>query len=147
MAIPAGRRLARALIDTNVALDWLLDRKPWSDAAQPLWDARDAGHTVAYLPASVLTDIFYIIRRQANITAAFTALDQVFAAFGLFAVDAPLLQQARALPGCDFEDNVQIACATNAQLDLIVTRNPTDFRHSPILVIEPPEITAYLAAR
>lgn len=134
----------RALIDTNVVLDWLLDRKPWSDAARPLWDARDAGHVIAYLPTSVLTDIFYIVRRQMNIPTAFLAIDRVFAAFGLFTVDAPLLQQARALPGNDFEDNVQIACAMNAQLDLIVTRDPLDFRASPVLIIEPPEIIAHL---
>ena len=77
--------------------------------------------------------------------AAFAAIDRVFAAFGLFIVDVSLLQQARALPGNDFEDNVQIACATNAGLDLIITRNPTDFRASPVTVIEPPQITAYLA--
>lgn len=134
----------RVLIDTNVVLDWLLDRGPWSDAAKPLWDARDAGHIVAYLPASVLTDIFYIIQRQAGIPAAFTAIDRVFGAFGLFAVDMPLLQQARALPGSDFEDNVQIACAVNAHLDLIVTRNLVDFALSPIQVIDPSQITAYL---
>ena len=134
----------RALIDTNVVLDWLLDRKPWSDAARPLWDARDDGRVVAYLPASVLTDIFYIVRRQAGIPAAFAAVDRVFAAFGLFAVDASLLQQARALPGNDFEDNVQIACAVNAQLDLIVTRNLADFQHSPMPVIEPQRIVTYL---
>ena len=138
---PAGRRAIRALIDTNVALDWLLDRKPWSDEAQPLWAARDAGRLVAYLPASVVTDIFYIVRRQADIPTAFRAIDRVFAAFGLFAVDAALLQQARAMPGADFEDNVQIVCAMNAQLDLIVTRNTADFRHSPVQVIEPTAIT------
>ncbi len=134
----------RALIDTNVVLDWLLDRKPWSDAALPLWDARDAGQVVAYLPASVLTGVFYIVRRQAGIPAAFASVDRVFGAFGLFAVDAPLLQQARALPGSDFEDNVQIACAVNAQLDLIVTRNLADFQHAPVPVIEPPQIVTYL---
>jgi len=144
-ASPPPRTPLRALVDTNVVLDWLLDRKPWSDEAQPLWDARDAGHVVAYLPASVLTDIFYIVRRQAGIPAAFTAIDRVFSAFGLFAVDTPLLQQARALPGNDFEDNVQIACAINAGLDLIITRNPTDFRASPVPVIEPPQITEPLS--
>lgn len=143
-ASASASKPVRVLIDTNVVLDWLLDRKPWSDEAQPLWNARDAGLAVAYLPASVLTDIFYIIRRQAGIPSAFVAVDRVLAAFGLFAVDAPLLQQARALPGNDFEDNVQIACATNARLDLIVTRNPTDFHSSPIPVIEPPRIIAYL---
>ena len=79
---PAERKVVRALIDTNVALDWLLDRKPWSDAAQPLWDARDAGIVVAYLPASVITDIFYIVRRQADIPTAFAAVDHMLAAFG-----------------------------------------------------------------
>lgn len=134
----------RALFDTNVVLDWLLDRKPWSDSAQPLWDARDAGLVVAYLPASVLTDIFYIVRRQAGIPAAFVAVDRVLAAFGLFAVDAALLQQARSLAGNDFEDNVQVACAMNAQLDLIITRNPIDFRASPVQVIAPHDIARYL---
>lgn len=141
----SARRL-RVLVDTNVVLDWLVDRKPWSDAAQPLWDARDAGLVIAYLPASVVTDIFYIVRRQANITVAFAAVDRIFAAFGLFAIDAVLLQQARALPGNDFEDNVQIACAVNAGLDLIVTRNLADFRTSPIPAIEPSQIASYLTA-
>jgi len=31
------------LADTNVILDWLFERKPWMDEAQPLWDARSAG--------------------------------------------------------------------------------------------------------
>jgi len=134
----------RVLIDTNVALDWLLDRKPWSNEAKPLWDARGAGRVVCYLPASVLTDIFYIVRRHADVPTAFSALDRTFAAFGLFVVDAPLLLQARTLPGNDFEDNVQIACAANASLDLIITRNLTDFQHSPVTVIEPPQIVAFI---
>lgn len=134
----------RALIDTNVVIDWLLDRKPWSNEAESLWDARDSGQVVCYLPVSILTDIFYIVRRHADIPTAFSALDRVFAAFGLFAVDAPLLLQARALPGNDFEDNVQIACAANAALDLIVTRNLSDFRHSPVTVIEPNQIIAHI---
>ncbi|HEY7833151.1 MAG TPA: PIN domain-containing protein [Ktedonobacterales bacterium] len=136
----------RVLVDTNVALDWLLNRQPWSTAAQPLWDARDAGRLVAYLPASVLTDIFYIVRRQADISTAFAAVDRLFGAFGLLLVDDALLHQARALSGTDFEDNIQIACAVNARLDLIVTRDPTGFRASPVLAIEPPQITAHLKA-
>lgn len=144
---PMQQTPVRALVDTNVVLDWILDRKPWSDAAQPLWDARDSGLLVAYMPASVVTDIFYIVRRNTRLPAAFAAVDRIFAAFGLFAVDMPLLQQARALPGGDFEDNVQIACAINGQLNLIVTRDLTDFQSSPVLVIEPSQINSYLSAR
>jgi predicted nucleic acid-binding protein len=140
----AAHNVVRALVDTNVAIDLILARQPWLTAAQPLWDARDAGLVVVYLPASVVTDIFYIVRRQADIATAFAAIDQIFSAFGMLTVDAPLLQQARAMPGNDFEDNVQIACAMNAQLDVIITRNLADFRLSPVPAIEPSQITTYL---
>ena len=143
----AGSQPVRALIDTNVALDWILDRKPWSDEARPLWDARDTGRVVCYLPASVLTDVFISFRRSADIPIAFSALDQIFVTFGLFPVDAALLLQARSLPGNDFEDNAQIACAANAGLDVIISRNQSDFRHSPLLVIEPLQIAEYIARR
>src|SRR3954451_2957296 len=105
--IPDPPAPLRALFDTNVVLDWLLDRASWAAAAQPLWDARDAGQVIAYLPASTFTDIFYIVRRAADIPTAFVAVDRLLTAFGVLTIDAPLLQQARALPGNDFEDNVQ----------------------------------------
>ena len=53
----------KVLVDTNVVIDWLNDRKTWADEARPLWDSRDAGLVDLYLPASVLTDIFYILRK------------------------------------------------------------------------------------
>ena len=52
-----------ALVDTNVAIDWLNSRQPWADEAKLLWESRDAGKIALYLPASVLTDIFYILRK------------------------------------------------------------------------------------
>ncbi|HEX9038066.1 MAG TPA: PIN domain-containing protein [Ktedonobacterales bacterium] len=135
----------RALLDTNVILDWLLDRKPWADDAQPLWDARDADQIAVYLSATTLTDIFYIARRQVGITGALGVVDQCLAAFEILAVDKALLLQARTLSGSDFEDNLQIACAQIASLDLIVTRNTPDFIGAGIPAIEPPQIGQYIA--
>jgi hypothetical protein len=36
-------RPLRVLVDTNLVLDQLLQREPWYNAAQPFWQARDAG--------------------------------------------------------------------------------------------------------
>lgn len=138
------RPVMRVLLDTNVVLDWLLDRKPWSDEAQPLWDARDADQVAGYLTASALTDVFYIARRQIGITGALGAVDRCLVAFEILAVDKALLLQARALPGNDFEDNVQIVCAQVSGLDLIVTRNTPDFVQASVPAIEPPTIVRYL---
>ncbi len=131
-------------MDTNVVLDWLFDRKPWADEAQPLWDAPAVGQLVMYMPASAVTDIFYIGRRLTGISEAFAALDRIFPAFNFISLDAQILRQARALPGNDFEDNVQIVCAQTSHLDFIVTRNVRDFTHASVRAIEPPAIVTHL---
>lgn len=66
----------KILVDTNVAIDWLNDRKPWSDEAALLWESRDAGKVALYLPASVLTDIFYILRKPLGNVAAKQAVER-----------------------------------------------------------------------
>jgi hypothetical protein len=48
------------------------------------------------------------------------------------------------MAGSDLEDNVCLACAVNAHLDAIVTRNPKDFAASPIPVLTPTELLASL---
>jgi len=47
---------------------------------------------------------------------------------------------ATNLPGSDFEDDLHIACAVEARLDAIVTRNPKDFAGSPVPVLTPAEL-------
>jgi predicted nucleic acid-binding protein len=138
-------RVLRVLLDTNVVLDWLLDRKPWSDEALTLWQARDSGRLVTYIAASSLTDIFYIARRQIGNTAALASVDQSLV-LEIASVDKAILLRARTLPGSDFEDNVVIACAEAERLDFIITRNLDDFRHSPIPAIEPLTLPNYLSA-
>jgi len=135
--------ILRVLLDTNVVLDWLLDRKPWSDDALPLWQARDTRRVITYIAASILTDIFYIARRQIGNVAALVGIDQSLA-LEVALVDKSTLLRARELPGSDFEDNVAIACAEAERLDFIITRNTDDFRHSSIRAIEPLALPPYL---
>jgi predicted nucleic acid-binding protein len=123
-------------------LDLFLRREPFLTQAQPLWEARDAGTLSACLPASVVTDIFYIVRKQVGSERAFAAVDLCLRGFEALSVDAAVLERARGLSGPDFEDNVQIACALSYGLDLIITRNLADFADSPIPAIEPGAVSA-----
>lgn len=144
---PAGAQVPqvlRVLLDTNVVLDWLLDRQPWADEALPIWQARDTGQLIAYIPASVLTDIFYIARRQVGSEAALAGVDQSLA-LEVVPVDKAILLRARALPGGDFEDNVGMACAEAERLDYIITRDTTGFRNSPVVAIEPSAVSRRLS--
>lgn len=135
----------KVLVDTNVPIDWLNDRKPWSDEAHPLWESRDAGRVDLYLPVSVLTDIFYILRKPLGNAAAKRAVERCVATCGLLPIDDAIIQQALALPSADFEDNVQIACSQIYRIDFIVTRNPDDFTLGvTVPVVDPKDIESYL---
>lgn len=142
-ATPHSPQVLRVLLDTNVMLDWLLDRKPWSDEAAPIWQARDTGRLIAYLPASALTDIYYIARRQIGADNALAAVDRSLA-LEIIPVDKPTVLRARELPGRDFEDNVIIACAEAERLDAIITRNPDDFQRSPVFASTPADFVTRL---
>jgi predicted nucleic acid-binding protein len=134
----------RVLIDTNILLDVLLDRPPWAVEASAIWGACDAGHATGYISASTLTDIFYIARRATDVPTARLAVGLCLNTFEICAVDRQTLEQAALLPGGDFEDNVQIACALIAGLDAIVTRNSADFVAAPIPILTPTELLVRL---
>lgn len=137
--------MKRVLLDTNVVLDVLLDRQPWSPKATQIWQAHLAGRVEAHLIATSLTNIFYVSRKLVGRERAWqgvhTCLDQLC----IIAVDGAQLQAAVAMGGRDLEDNLQIACATAAQLATIVTRDPAGFTNCPIEVLSPDELLQQLA--
>jgi predicted nucleic acid-binding protein len=127
----------RILLDTNVVLDVLLKRQPWVVEASAIWQATDDGRVNSYLVASALTDIFYVARRLVGLEAARVAVQTCLDAFEFCPVDRHTLELAHAMPGKDFEDNLQMACADVAGIDAIVTRDPDDFTGSRVPVLTP----------
>ncbi len=132
--------MIHALLDTNVILDALLERLPWSTEATTIWQAKLDRQFTAYVTATSVTDIFYISRRHAGREKAwqvvYSSLDQL----SVIPVGSKELQLATTLAGNDFEDNLQVACAMSRQLDLIVTRNLSGFAGNDILVITPQQM-------
>ena len=125
------------MLETNVVFDVLLQREPWLAEAQAVWQAVDDERLTAFLPASVLTDIFYVARRLTDGVRARQAVQVCLDAFEIAGVDRSVLERAQILTGADFEGNVQIACAELNQLDAIVTRDPDNYAGSPIPVWSP----------
>jgi predicted nucleic acid-binding protein len=134
----------RVLLDTNILLDVLLDHAPFVSDSSAIWAACDEGQLVGFIPASTLTDIFSIARRATDRATARVAVGLCLAAFDICPVDRTTIEQATALPGNDFEDNVQLACAMIAGLDVVVTRNDRNFTDSSIPILTPAALLARL---
>jgi predicted nucleic acid-binding protein len=110
------------LIDTNIFLDYLLEREPFFQDAEALFNKIDCGQVIGYVTATTLTDILYIARRQTqNLELARQAISTTMAVMMICSVDKAVLEAAFSSGLTDFEDAVQIACAVALRLDAIAT--------------------------
>lgn len=130
----------RVLLDTNVILDAMLQRPPWHGDADAILKAASQGLVTCAATANSLTNVFYIGRRTVGTAHTRTGIRLYLQAFEILPIDKQTLLDADTLAGNDFEDNVEIAAAVIAQVDAIVTRNASDFSHSPIPVWSPAEL-------
>jgi predicted nucleic acid-binding protein len=93
----------RVLVDTNVVLDFLLEREPFLQDADALFQAIASGQVVSYVSATTLTDIFYIARRQTHsVERARQAVSMTLAVMEICSVDRAVLEVALTSGLTDF---------------------------------------------
>jgi predicted nucleic acid-binding protein len=133
------------LLDTNVLLDLFLNRSPWAADAAIIWDAHRQIQIRAWVAAFTLPTIFYIVRKHSDTSAARMAMRACLTTLDIAPTDEATLLAAHSLAGLDFEDDLQIACAVQAGVDAIVTRDPRGFAASPTPVLTPADMAASLS--
>lgn len=132
----------RVLLDTNVVLDVLQNRAPWNVSGQKIFRAAANRTITACITAKEVTDIHYFSRRlyrgqehvDAKARIVIGKLCSIFELLDTLAIDC---KEALASENSDYEDAVMIKTAVRSDCECIVTRNPVDFRDSPIPVYDP----------
>ena len=137
-------RPQRILLDVNLILDVLLDRKPHADDASDVWAAVETGRATGYLSAHAVTTIHYLNAKAVGPKMAGATTDALLSVFDIAVVDEAVLRSAAALRWRDFEDAVTASAAVRSRCDAIVTRNPKDFAKASIRVMAPREAAAAL---
>ena len=113
----------KILIDTNVVLDIILEREPFVEQAIELFELIEQREVEGYIAATTITNVFYIVRKARGREVALETIQRLLIGFQFCAVNRQTVETALALGLKDFEDSVQLACASNYQLDGVVTRN------------------------
>ena len=132
--------MMRVLLDVNVILDSMLQRAPWHHEADAILQALTQRLLSCSVTTHSLATAYYVGRKGVGSSAARATIRNHLKAFTIVPVDKQTLLDADAFPGIDFEDNIIIAAAVASNQDAIVTRNGSDFVHSPIPVLTPAEL-------
>lgn len=131
----------KIMIDTNIVIDVLLDREPFAEASSAVLKLCEERHFDAFVSASAITDIFYLVRKHtSSIEQAYAAIETLLRVVDVCAVTANEVTAALKLHKNDFEDCIVAECAKSAKCECVVTRNKKDFDGLGIEMLTPTEL-------
>lgn len=132
-------------LDTNIVIDVLTDRKPFSELGQKLFDLSLNGKIKLSISSLSYTTIYYYIRKSTGShKSAMTILKELEVIIEPSDVSKEMINKALHSEFNDFEDAVQYFTALSVNCDGIITRNPKDFKSSLLLILSPQEALALI---
>jgi predicted nucleic acid-binding protein len=134
------------LIDTDVLLDFYLDRKPFSDDSLQLLLKCEQKQFRAYITPVIVANTYYILRRHATHHYVIERLQLLLNTIHVLAMDQKQVLAALESKFTDFEDALQYFSAVNSnKIDAIITRNIKEYKKSALPVFTPNEFLATFA--
>ena len=134
----------KVLFDTNIILDVLLDRKPFSEHASYLMSKVERSEINGFLCATTVTTIYYLLSKNLDKKNAITSINSIIALFEIASVNRLVIENALKSKFTDFEDSVLHESARHAGAEYIITRNIKDFKNTKIPVFTPTEFLSML---
>ena len=130
------------IIDTNVVLDVLLEREPFVKAAVDILSFVEDSIIDAFLCATTITTIDYLLNRSLPASKARDVLRELISLFEIANVNRSVIERALKSKIHDFEDAVLVEAGLMAGADSVLTRNTRHFAGSALKVFEPNEFLA-----
>ena len=127
-------------MDTNVVIDFLADRQPFSLDAARLFDLAIEAKVKIFISAVSYNNIYYILRQSLTNHGTIRLLEDLAEMTEITDVTDAIIRQSLKSDFKDYEDAIQYYCALSIpQIDFIVTRNTRDYKKSVLSVFTPKE--------
>ena len=127
-------------LDTNVIIDFLADRRPFSLTAAEIFNASLSGIVKIFVSSVSYNNIYYILRQYLSHNQTIKLLIELSEMTEIVDVTKTVIKKSLKSDFKDFEDAIQYNCAlTISKIDFIVTRDSKDFKKSSLPVMNPQE--------
>src|SRR5258706_13440606 len=120
----------RVLLNTDVILDFILERDPYVEAAAELLHFNARERYQGFVSSITPINVFYIGRKSVGAAKARQGIADLLAALEVCPVTHSTLSAALNLPFTDYENAVQHSTATANGMDAIITRNVKDYTNA-----------------
>lgn len=134
----------KILFDTNVILDVMLDRTPFSEPASQLLSLVECGDISGIICATTVTTIHYLSTKALGKNKSKNKIKDLITLFEIASVNRTVIENAINSTFTDFEDSVIHQSANHAGAEAIATRDPKGFKKSKIPIYSPVELLKIL---
>ena len=137
--------MKKVFVDTNILVDLIADRKPFSKFAIQLFLKAEERKVKLYASSHSISTTHYLLKKYIDEKDLREVLFNILDYLNIVAIDLDVLKKGLKSKHKDFEDALQIISACSVEkIDSIVTRNIKDFKESEIRVLSPDELIKYL---
>ncbi|HKL66659.1 MAG TPA: PIN domain-containing protein [Bacteroidales bacterium] len=125
-------------IDTDVIIDFITDRQPFSREAAQVFTLIDQRKVRGFTSAFSYSNLYYVLSKYASHKKVITMLKELSELAGILKVDDDIIKSSLASDFKDFEDAIQYYTAQGyKRIDVIITRNIRDYKKSSLPVMTP----------
>jgi len=133
--------MKKVFVDTNILIDLLGDRKPFSKYAIEIFDKAERRKVELFVSSHSFATTHYLLKKYMMETELREVLYALLDYLTIIAIDTDMIKKGLISNYKDFEDALQIIAANSIRkLDYIVTRNLKDFSDSGIAILPPDEL-------
>mgnify|MGYP000138116484 CR=1 FL=1 len=134
--------MKKLFIDSDVLLDLLLDREPFSEDIASLIEKSIESEVKLYTSLLSIANMHYIIGRLENENKANLKIQKILKIVSIDNLGQTVIDKALKSKFKDFEDSIQNFCAVEAGHQIIITRNTKDYKESELSILTPKEYLA-----
>ncbi|MEI7594838.1 MAG: PIN domain-containing protein [Bacteroidota bacterium] len=130
--------MTHVLIDTNIILDFFLERKPFFHDALKIFTLAERKKIKVFVTSLSYSNSYYILRQVGSHDTVIESLKKLAKITEILCVDSNTVDLALSSDFKDFEDALQyLAALQKSKINIIITRNTKDYKNSKLPVMTP----------
>lgn len=129
----------KALVDSDILLDLLLEREPFLIYSRSLMSGEIRKSIELCTSTLILANIHYIVSKNLNKNIAVASIKYIMHLLNVLPFEASHILSTVAANHIDFEDSIQYYIAKENKCDLIITRNIKHYNKFDIPVLNAEE--------
>ncbi|MEN9334579.1 MAG: hypothetical protein RLY35_1759 [Bacteroidota bacterium] len=134
--------MKKVFIDTNILLDLIADRRPFSKHAISIFKHAEQKKIQLYTSAHTMATTHYLLQQYMDDRQLRRILLSILDYLNIISINKEIIKKGLLSRQKDFEDALQLQSAYSIKdIDCLITRNRKDYNQAVIPILSPDEFS------